>query len=208
MNLPVNLPIIITGAVVGFCIAAPVGPIGALTIRRTLAQGRVMGFVTGLGAATADAAYGAVAAFGLTFITGLLIALQGWLRGVGGIFLIFLGIATYRAAPAPPNQEQRAIGLLSAYATTALLTLSNPTTILSFLGIFAALGLREVTSNYTSASIFVLGVFLGSTFWWLILSSGIGLLRSRITDGGLHWVNKIAGILVALFGVYALGSLF
>jgi len=208
VNLPVNLPIIITGAVVGFCIAAPVGPIGALTIRRTLAQGRVMGFVTGLGAATADAAYGAVAAFGLTFITGLLIALQGWLRGVGGIFLIFLGIATYRAAPAPTNQEQRAIGLLSAYATTALLTLSNPTTILSFLGIFAALGLREVTSNYTSASIFVLGVFLGSTFWWLILSSGIGLLRSRITDGGLHWVNKIAGILVALFGVYALGSLF
>jgi threonine/homoserine/homoserine lactone efflux protein len=204
----VNLPIIITGAVVGFCIAAPVGPIGALTIRRTLAQGRVMGFVTGLGAATADAAYGAVAAFGLTFITGLLMALQGWLRGAGGIFLIFLGIATFRAAPAPPNQEQRAIGLLSAYATTALLTLSNPTTILSFLGIFAALGLQEATSNYRSASVFVLGVFLGSTFWWLILSSGVGLLRPRITDGGLHWVNKVSGILVAVFGVYALASLF
>ena len=113
MNLP-NLPIVITGAVVGFSIAAPVGPIGALTIRRTLAQGRATGFVTGLGAATADAAYGAVAAFGLTFVTGLLIAMQGWLRGAGGILLIFLGIATFRAAPAPPDQEQRATGLLSA----------------------------------------------------------------------------------------------
>jgi len=206
VNLP-NLPIVITGAVVGFCIAAPVGPIGALTIRRTLAQGRATGFVTGLGAATADAAYGAVAAFGLTFVTGLLIAMQGWLRGAGGILLIFLGIATFRAAPAQPDQEQRATGLLSAYATTMLLTLSNPTTILSFLGIFAALGLRDATSSYTSASIFVLGVFLGSTLWWLILSSGVGLLRSRITDGGLHWVNKVSGILVAAFGMYALAGL-
>jgi len=206
VNLP-NLPIVITGAVVGFCIAAPVGPIGALTIRRTLAQGRATGFVTGLGAATADAAYGAVAAFGLTFVTGLLIAMQGWLRGAGGILLIFLGIATFRAAPAPPDQGQRATGLLSAYATTMLLTLSNPTTILSFLGIFAALGLRDATSSYASASIFVLGVFLGSTLWWLILSSGVGLLRSRITDGGLHWVNKVSGILVAAFGMYALAGL-
>ena len=207
MNLLINLPIVITGAVVGFCVAAPVGPIGALTIRRTLAQGRTTGFVTGLGAATADAAYGAIAAFGLTFVTGLLVAMQGWLRGAGGLFLIFLGIATFRATPAPPNQEQRATGLLSAYATTMLLTLSNPTTILSFLGIFAALGLRDATSSYASASIFVLGVFLGSTLWWLILSSGVGLLRSRITDGGLHWVNKVSGILVAAFGMYALAGL-
>jgi threonine/homoserine/homoserine lactone efflux protein len=133
--------------------------------------------------------------------------MQGWLRGAGGILLIFLGIATFRAAPAPPDQGQRATGLLSAYATTMLLTLSNPTTILSFLGIFAALGLRDATSSYASASIFVLGVFLGSTLWWLILSSGVGLLRSRITDGGLHWVNKVSGILVAAFGMYALAGL-
>jgi threonine/homoserine/homoserine lactone efflux protein len=204
----VNLSTFLTGGVVGFCIAAPVGPIGALTIRRTLALGRVTGFVTGLGAATADAAYGAIAAFGLTFITGFLVAQQGWLRCVGGIFLLYIGITTFRAPPAPPNPEQRVAGLLSAYATTVFLTLSNPTTILSFLGIFAALGLQEATSNYVGASVFVLGVFLGSTLWWLILSSGVGLLRPRITDAALHWVNKFSGALVAAFGIYALAGLF
>jgi threonine/homoserine/homoserine lactone efflux protein len=202
-----SLSTFVTGSIVGFSIAAPVGPIGALTIRRTLAQGRATGFVTGLGAATADAAYGAIAAFGLTFITGFLVSQQGWLRGAGGIFLLYLGVTTFMARPGPLDQEQRASGLLSAYATTVLLTLSNPTTILSFVGIFAGLGLRDAGSDYGAASVFVLGVFLGSALWWLMLSVGVGQLRSHLTGTALRWVNRVSGAMVVAFGVYALAGL-
>ena len=128
---------LLTGGGVGFSIAAPVGPIGALTIRRTLAQGRLIGFLTGLGAATADTVYGAVAAFGLTLVTDVLLAHQVWLRLGGGIFLLYLGIQTFRASPAPAGQSVATSGLLAAYASTLLLTLANPTTILSFVAIFA-----------------------------------------------------------------------
>jgi len=202
-----SLSTFLTGSVIGFSIAAPVGPVGALTIRRTLTEGRATGVVTGLGAATADAAYGAVAAFGLTFITGFLVAQQGWLRGAGGIFLLYLGVAIFLARPAPLVGWQRASGLLSAYGTTVLLTLSNPTTIFSFLGIFAGLGLRDIASDYATASVFVLGVFLGSTLWWLILSFGTGLLRPRLDDNALRWVNRVSGAMIVAFGVYVLVGL-
>ena len=102
---------------------------------------------------------------------------------------------------------KRASGLLSAYGTTVLLTLSNPTTIFSFLGIFAGLGLRDIASDYTTASVFVLGVFLGSTLWWLILSFGTGLLRPRLDDNALRWVNRVSGAMIVAFGVYVLVGL-
>lgn len=198
---------LLTGGAVGFSIAAPVGPIGALTIRRTLAQGRLIGFLTGLGAATADAAYGAIAAFGLTLVTDALLSHQLWLRLGGGLFLLYLGIQTWRANPAPVNQNGAANGLLAAYASTLLLTLANPTTILSFIGIFAGLGLGPTAGNYTLAAWFVLGVFFGSALWWLLLSTGVGLLRQRIDQTGLRWVNRISGALITAFGVFALAGL-
>lgn len=200
---------LLTGGGVGFSIAAPVGPIGALTIRRTLTQGRLIGFLTGLGAATADAAYGAIAAFGLTLVTDTLLTHQLWLRLGGGLFLLYLGIQTWRANPAPVSQSVAASGLLAAYASTFLLTLANPTTILSFVAIFAGLGPAAGTSgDYTLAGLFVLGVFLGSALWWLLLSTGVGLLRRRIDQAGLRWVNRISGALITAFGVFALSGLF
>jgi threonine/homoserine/homoserine lactone efflux protein len=195
---------LLTGSIVGFSIAAPVGPIGALTIRRTLAQGRTAGFLTGLGAATADSAYGAVAAFGLTFISGFLVAQQSWLSLLGGVFLCYLGVTTYRAQPAPVEHSPPARSLLGAYASTVLLTLTNPATILSFVGIYAGLGLREAGTDYAAASAFVLGVFLGSALWWLLLSFGVGTLRERLSAHALHWINRVSGAVIAAFGLVVL----
>jgi threonine/homoserine/homoserine lactone efflux protein len=195
---------LLTGGILGFSIAAPVGPVGALTIRRTLAQGRLAGFLTGLGAATADSFYGAVAAFGLTVVTGFLIAQQGWLTLAGGLFLCYLGAATFLAKPVPIEHAPPISTLLGAYASTVLLTLTNPATILSFMGIYAALGLRDAVAGYGGASAFVVGVFAGSAAWWLLLSFGVGALRERVTTNGLRWINRASGALIAVFGALVL----
>ena len=203
----VGLAPLLTGGAVGFSIAAPVGPIGALTIRRTLAQGRLMGFFTGLGAATADGLYGALAAFGLTAVTDLLLGHASWLRLGGGLFLLYLGVHTLRAPVAPLDQTPRPSGLLAAYASTFVLTAANPTTILSFIGIFAGLGLRSAAPGYAGASLLVLGVFLGSALWWLLLSGFVGRLRGRLHPAALRWVNRLSGAVIAAFGLWALSGL-
>jgi threonine/homoserine/homoserine lactone efflux protein len=195
------------GLVIGFSIAAPVGPIGILCIRRTLSDGRSLGLVSGLGAATADAMYGCVAGFGLTFISGLLIDQQMWLRLFGGLFLCYLGVKTLLSKPAEQAAKVGGSGLLGAYASTFLLTLTNPLTILSFAAIFAGLGLANTSGNYASAMMLVLGVFLGSASWWLLLSGGVGLFRDKFNTQGLLWVNRISGVIITIFGMIALGGL-
>jgi threonine/homoserine/homoserine lactone efflux protein len=204
----VDFAVFLRGLAIGFGIAAPVGPIGILCIRRTLADGRAVGFAAGLGAATADALYGAVAAFGLTLVSSALIGQRVWLQAVGGVFLCYLGIRTWMAAPATATAEtRRGQGLVTAWATTFALTVTNPTTILSFAAIFAGLGLGAGGGGYGSASIMVLGVFLGSAFWWLLLSTGVGFLRASITPAHLRWVNRSAAVIIAAFGIGALLSL-
>jgi len=203
----VDLTFLLKGLVIGFSIAAPVGPIGVLCIRRTLAEGRVSGLVSGLGAATADAIYGAVAGFGLTLISNILIGQQVSLRLVGGVFLCYLGAKTFLAKPAEQPASGKGNGLVGAYASTLLLTLTNPMTILSFAAIFAGLGLATAGGNYTSAGILVLGVFAGSALWWLILSSGVGVFRKRFNPRGLRGINWIAGTIITGFGLFALLSL-
>jgi threonine/homoserine/homoserine lactone efflux protein len=185
-----------------------VGPIGVLCIRRTLAEGQLYGLVSGLGAATADALYGCVAAFGLTFISSFLIGHKLWLSLIGGLFLLYLGIKTLLSKPAEDAAKSEGKGLFGAYASTFLLTVTNPMTILSFVAIFAALGLGSTTGSYASALILVLGVFCGSATWWLLLSGGVGLFRNKFNAKGLLWVNRISGAIITLFGVIALGGLF
>ncbi len=202
--------IVLTGLIIGFSIAAPVGPIGVLCIRRTLADGRVVGFVSGLGAATADAAYGGVAAFGLTWVSDLLVKQQLWLRLVGGVFLLYLGIKAFLERPA--EREAAASGrgrgsLAGAYASTLGLTITNPTTILSFVAIFAGLGLVGEGGGYAAAAVLVAGVFSGSALWWLLLSGGVSLFRSKLGLGALRWVNRASGTIIFGFGVAALLSL-
>jgi threonine/homoserine/homoserine lactone efflux protein len=195
------------GGLIGLSIAAPVGPIGVLCIRRTLAEGWSFGLVSGLGAATADAFYGCVAAFGLTFISAALVSHQLWLRLVGGVFLCYLGIRTLLAHPAEQELSAQESSLVRAYGSTLFLTLTNPVTILAFAAIFAGLGLAEASGGYSSAGLLVLGVFLGSAAWWLMLSSVVGLFRTRFSAAGLRWVNRISGIIILGFGVVALAGM-
>ncbi|MEO8285723.1 MAG: LysE family transporter [Chloroflexota bacterium] len=195
------------GLLIGFSIAAPVGPIGVLCIRRSLTEGRASGLASGLGAATADAMYGCIAAFGLTFISTFLVSQQRVLRLVGGIFLLFLGVRTFLARPASETASAPATNLLSAYGSTFLLTVTNPLTILSFAVVFAGIGLGDNGGDFAAAALVVLGVFLGSALWWLLLSGGVSLVRTRFSYGGLWWVNRVSGILITGFGLLALASL-
>ena len=203
--------LLLRGLVIGFSIAAPVGPIGVLCIRRTLAEGRASGLVSGLGAATADAIYGCIAGFGLTFVSTFLVDQQTWLRLIGGAFLCYLGIKTLLAKPAEHAAPDKATSLAGAYVSTFLLTLTNPVTILSFAAIFAGLGLANTGlanpgGGYASAGVLVLGVFIGSALWWLLLSACTGLLRNKIPSHGLRWVNRISGLIIIGFGLFALAS--
>jgi threonine/homoserine/homoserine lactone efflux protein len=202
-----DLEVLLRGLIIGFSFAAPVGPIGVLCIRRTLAEGRAVGLVSGLGAAVADGLYGAAAAFGLTFITSFLTGQQGWLRLIGGLFLCYLGWRTFRARPATQGAAVSGRGLLGAFGSTFVLTLTNPMTILSFVVVFAGLGAGAVGGDYAAAALLVLGVTLGSALWWLILSSGVGLFRARLTPRHLVWVNRLSGGIILLVGAATLGSL-
>jgi threonine/homoserine/homoserine lactone efflux protein len=199
-----DITFLLRGLVIGFSIAAPVGPIGVLCIRRTLAGGRASGLVSGLGAATADAIYGCIAGFGLAFISNFMVSQQVWLRLIGGVFLCYLGLKTLLAKPAEQTALSKGNGLIGAYASTFFLTLTNPMTILSFAAIFAGLGLANTSGNYVSAGILVLGVFIGSALWWLILSSSVGLFRAKFNPTSLRWVNKISGAIIIGFGLFAL----
>lgn len=194
------------GLIIGLAIAAPVGAIGLLCIRRTLADGRLVGFVSGLGAATADGCYGAVAALGLTSVSSLLIDYERGVRLFGGLFLCYLGVRTALAAPATRTAERSTRGLVSAYGSTLALTLTNPGTILSFVAIFAGAGLATTSGNTSSAVLLVAGVFLGSALWWLILSSGVGLFHRALTPARMQWVNRVSGAALIVFGLLALLS--
>jgi threonine/homoserine/homoserine lactone efflux protein len=196
----------IKGFIIGFSIAAPVGPIGILCIQRTLSGGNVQGLVTGLGAATADALYGFVAAFGLTFISNFLVDQSTWFRIIGGLFLCYLGIRAFLRKPQEQTVAAANSTNLSAYGTTFFLTITNPMTILFFAGVFAGLGIVSESSDYASAGLMVVGVFSGSGAWWLLLSSATGILRNKISEGKLALVNKISGLIILAFGVVALIS--
>jgi threonine/homoserine/homoserine lactone efflux protein len=197
------MPIFLRGLLIGISIAAPVGPIGVLCIRRTLAEGRLSGFVSGLGAASADAIYGTIAGFGLTFISGFLVAQQHWLSLFGGLFLCYLGIRTFFSPPSQVAASVKNKGLLRNYLSIFFLTLTNPITILSFAAIFAGLGLADNAGDYASAGLLVLGVFCGSALWWLLLSFGVSLFRERVTSKWMLWINRFSGGIVFAFGIAA-----
>jgi threonine/homoserine/homoserine lactone efflux protein len=175
-----------------------------LCIRRTLAEGWTSGLVSGLGAATADALYGSVAGFGLTFISSVLIREQFWLRLIGGVFLCYLGVKTFRSIPQPQAVPARGFGLARDYGSTFFLTLTNPMTILAFAAVFSGLGVLNPNGSYLSAGILVCGVFAGSSLWWFILSTGVAFLQARFNPQGLRWVNRISGLIIMGFGLLAL----
>ncbi len=198
-----EITFLIKGLIIGFSIAAPVGPIGILCIQRTISHGRKSGLYTGLGAATADGLYGAIAAFGLTIVSTFLVGEQFWIRLIGGIFLLYLGIKTFTSKPSERIKSENHKSLLSDYFSTVFLTITNPMTILSFVAIFAGLGLGGVKGDNLSALLMVLGVLIGSALWWVILSGSVSLFRSKFNISSLKIVNKISGIIITIFAIIA-----
>jgi threonine/homoserine/homoserine lactone efflux protein len=197
----------INGIIIGFSIAAPVGPIGILCIRRTLNQGKRFGLISGLGAATADAVYGGVAALGLSLLSSFLVDQHFWIQLLGGLFLCYLGFTSARSiSPVESDQNPNARGMFWAYITTFLLTITNPLTILSFIAIFTSLGYVQESSG-TSAPLLIIGVFLGSACWWLLLSSFIGIFRHMISKRIMLWINISSGFVLILYGAYSISRL-
>jgi threonine/homoserine/homoserine lactone efflux protein len=197
---------LLEGAVLGFSIAAPVGPIALLCIRRTINRGFAEGVASGLGAAVADTLYGAIVGFGLASLHKVVLKMQMFLSILGGIFLIYLGIKTIFAKPATQASETSAgKGLAGAFLSTFFLTLSNPLTILAFAAVVAALGL-ETSVDYATATSFVTGVFLGSAGWYLLLSGIVTQIRSQVNEGMFRLINQISGIIILAFAIYILWS--
>jgi threonine/homoserine/homoserine lactone efflux protein len=202
--------LLVRGLAIGFGIAAAVGPISILTIRRTLTSGFLVGLASGLGVALADATYGGIAAFGVTTISDALVGLRRPLGLIGGAFLVWLGARTLLSpAPAadgdaPVSADIRPRSLVAAFLSILGLTLTNPMTILSFAAIFAGLGVAG--SGPIGAATVTLGVFLGSLAWWLVLTSIVVRVRGRVTPRGLRLVNVGSGVLVAAFGVVAVAT--
>jgi threonine/homoserine/homoserine lactone efflux protein len=196
------------GLIIGFVIAAPVGPIGVLCARRTLIFGRRAGFFSGMGAATADSIYGFVAAFGLTLVSDFLIGHNVFLRLVGGSLLCILGVKALVAPPAAkldyPKSFKKFAGM---YSSTFILTLTNPMTIFSFAAVFAGFGLAGVKGSVFSSGALILGVFLGSALWWVFLVGIFSIFRRRFHSDQLRWVNFVSGGIIVASGILALLSL-
>ena len=197
----------VKGLVFGFLLAATVGPMWMLCFRRTIAQGALAGFVSGMGIAVADGLYGAVAAFGLTAVSGFLLGQRFWFSLVGGLFLLYLGISSLLAKPQrmEAKAEKPETSLVHAFFSTLGMTLANPPTILAFAAIFAGLGL--VSNDFGAAALVVLGVFLGSASWWVVLAAGAGWLRDRIGPGLFRGINIVSGITILGFALWQLASI-
>jgi threonine/homoserine/homoserine lactone efflux protein len=196
----------IKGAIIGFSIAAPVGPIGIKCIQKTLEFGRWSGFCSGLGAALADTLYGIIAAFSVSLISDFLLSQLLWLRLGGGIFLILLGGRIFFSKPIEKDEDVRHITLLKDFVSTFFLTMTNPMTLLAYLAVFAGIGVGKPHDDYLDAGWLVLGVLVGSSFWWLLLSEGVTLFRKKVSCRVMIGINRIAGIIIVSFGVLAILS--
>lgn len=202
-----NIGLFFKGLVVGFLISTPVGPIGVLCIQRTLNKGKLHGIVSGLGAATADAIYGFIAAFGLTFISNFLVKEQMWLRLVGGIFLCYMGVRVFLSKSEQRTAPGENTSYVGDYMSVFFLTLTNPITFLAFAATFAGLGLVNLIEHHIAALLLIAGVFVGAGLWWLILSGITSTFLRKLLYSRPAWLNKISGIVIIIFGLFVLLTL-
>lgn len=195
-----------SGLIIGLSIAAPVGPIGILCIRRTILYGKKSGFVSGLGAASADGVYGSLIGFGVGFLTDFLLAQHIWIQLVGGAALLVLGIVMFLSRPSDQNQgeTERLPRMTSHYFSTFLFTLANPMTILLFMALFTSLGIGNSSHRYINSSLVVIGVFLGSALWWLILSNIVIWIKKVPGKLVLEWIGRVSGAIIIGFGIFGI----
>jgi threonine/homoserine/homoserine lactone efflux protein len=195
-----DLELPLRGLAAGFIIAAPVGPVNVLCIQRTLEKGWKPGIVSGLGAAFGDSMYGGVAGFSISIIIQFLIEEEFWFRLIGGTLLIGIGIVYYFRPPLSIEARKDRVSANSDFIAAFLLTIANPTTVLSFLTVLATLGLGRQRPLWQT-SLLIAGIFCGSMTWWIILASGASLLRRKITDRVMGWMNRVAGLAIGTFGL-------
>lgn len=189
----------------GFILAVPPGPLGFLCIRRTLVDGRASGLSTGLGVATADALYGCIAGLGLTVVSDFIAGHHRSFGLAAGLLLAFLGVRTFfDRRPPRPASDVSAGGLVGDFASSLVLTLTNPMTLVSFGLGFAWLGIGDALDGRLEVFLLVLGVFVGSLLWWLVLIVGAHSFRTRIGEGGFLWMNRVAGIVIVAFAIFVM----
>ena len=197
---------IFEGMIVGFSASVPLGPIGVLCIQRTLQRGRLAGLFSGLGAAVSDTIYAVIAGFSLSFIVAFIEEQIFWIQIFGAVILFLLGAHIYRSNPAVQLRRQRRSksSYLQDFVSTFLLTISNPLALFLFIAFFAGFGVVAPNSGLAGQLVLILGVFLGATTWWLLLTSVVGLFRQAVNLRRLYWINKIAGatiIVLVLVGL-------
>jgi threonine/homoserine/homoserine lactone efflux protein len=197
-----DLELLGRGMLAGLAISAPVGPVNVLCISRTLSKGRAAGVISGLGAATADTVYGAIAGFSISFVIEFLLREEFWFRLGGGTLLIAIGILYYCKKPRPLAQEAND-GAHPDFISAFLLTLTNPTVILSFLALLAALGMGHHRARYLTV-LLIAGIFLGAMLWWIALAAATSHFRDRFDDRAMLWMNRIAGLAIGAFGIVTL----
>ena len=197
------LDFFITGAIISFSIAAPIGHIGIICMKRTLNFGKLSGFISGLGAATAHVIFASILLSGLTLISDCLLKARFWLSLIAGTFLIYLGIKTFFAKLATMPKKVTKKTLLKDYASILILTLTNPMTIIPYLAAFTSFGLEDLEKCYINSILIVLGIFTGATTWWFLLSEITAKFKKKINDRFMLWVNRIAGLMIFSFGVLA-----
>jgi threonine/homoserine/homoserine lactone efflux protein len=200
---------LLKGLLVGIVIAVPVGPVGVLCIRRTILDGRLAGLFSGLGAASADSLFGIIAGFGLTVISDSLFYYQDYLRIGGAAFLLYVGITALMADPMARRRRSDGDpqGLFGDFASTFVLTITNPVTILSFIAIFGAIGFTGEEATMVHAAVLVAGVWCGSFLWWVGLVAAAGLLRMSFQRQHLVWISRGSGGVLVAAGVLLLCSL-
>jgi len=195
------------GFLVGIIISAPIGPVGALCIQRTMTYGRLSGILSGIGAAVGDSIFALIAVFGLTFISGFLNEREAWFRIAGGIILLYFGLRVYLSKQGDCSNGNNEVNHLGTFGSALLLTISNPLVILSILAVFAVLGIVNPTANYPSTALLILGVFSGAIFLWTVTCHILSNYRSRIGQNGVLLVNRITGLFILACAGYAFLSL-
>jgi threonine/homoserine/homoserine lactone efflux protein len=204
-----NFQYLINGMIIGYSASLPLGPIGILCIQKTINKGRLSGFVSGLGAATADTVYAIISGFGLTIISNFITSQQTYLRIGGAVVLVYLGIKIFFTNPGIQIRKQaKDKKFFNDFISIFFLTISNPISLFVFAAVFAGFGIVKSKSEISSITELVLGVLLGATLWWTTLTSLINLFRNKIRLRNLLWINKISGVLIIIFGIVAFVSLF